>query len=128
MIEPRWIASAFAIELNRRLVEFSGEPFLLRDEGLLESALAVPQNRWHYEQVDDIGLLGLSLAVAVARNHPFGQGNKRTAWAAMLAFFAMNGVAMLNEDDTRHAEAFIAVLTGDLPAERLLEAMIIAEA
>jgi len=126
--EPRWIASAFAVDLNRRLVEFSGEPFLLRDQGLLESALAVPQNRWHYEQIDDIGLLGLSLAVAIGRNHPFGQGNKRTAWAAMLAFFAMNGVALLNEDDTAHAEAFIAVLTGEFPAERLLEAMVIEQA
>lgn len=125
MSEPRWIPPAFVIDLNRRLVEMSGEPFLLRDAGLLESALAVPQNKWHYDQVEDLPLLGLVLAIAIGKNHPFGQGNKRTAWAAMLAFFAANGLALLDEDAIAHADMFIAVITGGLPAENLLAAMTI---
>ncbi|WP_428029048.1 type II toxin-antitoxin system death-on-curing family toxin [Ancylobacter sp.] len=123
MSEPRWISSAFAVDLNRRLVEMSGEPFLLRDEGLLQSALAVPQNKWHYEQVEDVALLGLDLAIAIGRNHPFGQGNKRTAWAAMLAFYAVNGCALMDDDGSDYAEMFIGVLTGALAAQDLLAAM-----
>lgn len=125
MSEPRWISADFVIELNRRLVEISGEPFLLRDEGLLESALAVPRNRWHYDQIEDLPQLGLGLAIAIGKNHPFGQGNKRTAWAAMLAFFAANGLALLDEDGVAHADMFIAVITDGLPADELLAAMTI---
>ncbi|MFC6494413.1 Fic family protein [Ancylobacter dichloromethanicus] len=93
----------------------------------MESALAVPQNRWHYDQVQDLPLLGLGLAIAIGKNHPFGQGNKRTAWAAMLAFFAVNRLALLDEDAVAHADMFIAVVTGELPAENLLAAMTIRE-
>ncbi|MFT0861158.1 type II toxin-antitoxin system death-on-curing family toxin [Ancylobacter sp. G4_0304] len=128
MSEPRWISSDFVIRLNRRLVEHSGEPFLLRDGGLLESALTVPQNRWHYERAKDIGELGLALAVAIARNHPFAQGNKRTAWAAMLTFFHINGFALRAKDDYHLAELFIAVITGTLEPEILLSSMFISPA
>lgn len=120
MSEPRWTDAPFLIAVNRRLVEHTGEPFLLRDENLLESALAVPRNRWHYEKVEDIGVLGVALAVAVAKNHPFGQGNKRTAWSAMLAFFALNGVTLGDLDEEEHAEAFVEVLTGTREADTFL--------
>ena len=73
--EPQWLDAAFVADANRRLVEQSGEPYLLRDAGLLESALMAARNRWHYEATDDIGTLGLALAVAIGRNHPFEQGN-----------------------------------------------------
>jgi len=121
--EPAWVAPIFVSELNKQLVLRSGEPFLLPDYGLLESALMVPRNRWHGEQLDDPGILGLALSVAIARNHPFEQGNKRTAWAAMLAFFALNGLALENHDHPYYAEVFIDVITGEQPAEHLIDQM-----
>ena len=85
--EPRWITSAVVIYVAEAVLEDTGEPFLLRDAGLLESAVMVPRNRWYYENERDWLVLGLSLALAIARNHPFEQGNKRAAWFAMLNFF-----------------------------------------
>ena len=56
-----------------RMVAATGEPHLLRSIDLLEGTLARPQNRWRYENVDDIAALATSLLFGVTRNHPFAQ-------------------------------------------------------
>ena len=61
-----------------------------RDEGLLESALARPLNRAGYGEPDIAELAGL-YAIAIARNHPFVDGNKRTAYVALKTFILLNG-------------------------------------
>lgn len=118
--EPCWITSAVVIDIAETVLEDTGEPFLLRDAGLLESAVMVPRNRWYYEDERDWLVLGLSLALAIARNHPFEQGNKRAAWFAMLNFFGMNDVSLTNEDDPAYADMFVEVVTGAQPPEHLL--------
>lgn len=125
MQEPRWLEPAEVIAVAEAVVQESGEPFLLRDRGLLESAVMAPRNRWHYEDENDTSRLGLVLAVAVARNHPFEQGNKRAAWFSMLAFFALNGLALKNDDDPAFADQFVAVITGDLSANELLRRLVV---
>lgn len=97
--EPRWIAPEEAIAFNRLAVEQTGEPFLLRDRGLLEGALDRPRNRWHYDQERDRGVLAAHLLVGLARNHPFKQGNKRTALLVADAFLAINGYDLGHDDD-----------------------------
>ena len=62
-----------------------------RDEGLLESALARPLNRAGYGD-PDIAELAALYAIAIARNHPFVDGNKRTAFAALFMFLGLNGM------------------------------------
>lgn len=64
----------------------------VRDDGLLDSALARPQQLFHYEKAD---LLRLAAAyvVGIAKNHPFVDGNKRTAFLAGTVFLERNGVA-----------------------------------
>ena len=89
--EPRWLDPDDVVELNRLETTRTAEPFNVRDFGLLESALAVPANLFHYNDQGEVGYLAASLLVAVARNHPFEQGNKRTALAAALLFAALNG-------------------------------------
>lgn len=121
--EPRWITVAEAEDVARAVVEETGEPFLVRDGGLLESAVMAARNRWHYEGEEDLAKLGLGTAVAIARNHPFEQGNKRAAWFSMLAFFACNGLALNNEDDPSLADLFVEVITGAKSPEDLLAAM-----
>jgi death-on-curing protein len=80
-----------AVRLNRKLVADTGEPHHVRDLGLLESACAVPVNLWAYGGETDAAVLATALLLAVARNHPFMQGNKRTGFAAGLMFLEWNG-------------------------------------
>ena len=61
-----------------------------RDDGLLDSALARPLNRAGYGNPDIAELAGL-YAIAIARNHPFVDGNKRTAYVALKTFILLNG-------------------------------------
>lgn len=72
--EPVWLSAQLVTEFNARTVTETGEPFFVRDAGLLESALARPINHWSYGE-DDLALLAVSLLLGIARNHPFGQGN-----------------------------------------------------
>jgi death-on-curing protein len=76
--EPRWLPIEAVIEHNRLEVEATGERHLLRDFGLLESALAQPRNFYGFGQ-DDIVVLAVVLMSGIARAHAFEQGNKRTA-------------------------------------------------
>ena len=62
----------------------------IRDEGLLESALARPLNLASYGDPDTAELAALC-AIAIARNHPFVDGNKRTAYVALESFLELNG-------------------------------------
>jgi death on curing protein len=78
--EPVWLSAEIVIYINERVVKRTGEPFLLRDRGLLESALVKPQNEFFYRHVEDVGSLATTLLFGIARNHPFAQGNKRTGF------------------------------------------------
>lgn len=75
--EPRWLAKADIIALHDYVLARSGGSPGLRDEGLLESALARPLNRCVYEGVQDIRDLAATYGIGLATNHPFIDGNKR---------------------------------------------------
>ena len=87
----------------------TGEPYGLRDEGLLGSAVAAPANYFFYEGEDDVAVLAAVLVAAIARNHPFQQGNKRTAFAAAAAFLDINGF-LLTADTEAFADLLVAVI------------------
>lgn len=84
----------------------------LRDGGLLDSALARPQNAEAYGQTD-LFALAASLAFGLARNHPFIDGNKRTAWGCARTFLKLNGIA-LRPDRTAAVEAMVQLAEGQL--------------
>lgn len=84
----------------------------VRDMGLLESALARPQNA-HAYGVDDVFALAASLAFSIARNHPFLDGNKRTSWASARTFLALNGVRR-QPDRVLAVEATVQLAEGRL--------------
>ena len=69
----------------------SGGPEGIRDQGMLESALARPINQWHYGETD-FARLSAAYAFGLARNHPFIDGNKRIAFQAMMTFLRVNGI------------------------------------
>lgn len=84
----------------------------VRDMGLLESALARPQNA-HAYGVEDVCALAATLAFGIARNHPFLDGNKRTAWASARTFLALNSMRR-QPDRAQAVEATVQLAEGRL--------------
>ncbi len=92
----------------------------LRDEGLLESALGRPLNMSRYEQVDDIPMLAACYGVALAKNHPFMDGNKRAAFIGMVVFAELNGLRIV-ADQVEATEVMLAVASGEMDMEQLAQ-------
>lgn len=85
---------------DKALAAYGGIPGV-KQPGLLESALARPLNKMAYEPDGSFDLLDLAAAYAfgIARNHPFNDANKRTAWSSCVAFLRLNGLAVTAPDD-----------------------------
>jgi death on curing protein len=91
--EPLWIEIELALAIHDRQLAEHGGPIGLRDAAALESALARPRNHWAYGEADFCALAA-AYAFGVARNHPFTDGNKRTAWVLARMFLRLNGVSV----------------------------------
>ena len=76
--------------VHDRLIERYGGIPGVRDENALESAIARPRNLLEYGGIMSVPHLGAAVAWALLRNHPFADGNKRSAFAAMDIFFELN--------------------------------------
>lgn len=63
----------------------------VRDDGLLESALSRPRQKWHYDPGTDLATLAAAYAFGIVKNHGFVDGNKRTAFMTAYSFLGMNG-------------------------------------
>lgn len=118
--EPRWIAKAALLALHDRSISLHGGASGLRDDGLLESALARPANRFHYEAVDDVCALAATYLVALASNHPFTDGNKRAAFLAASLFLRLNGRRLIASQPVA-ARKVLAVAAGERDIDRLAE-------
>lgn len=116
--EPRWLAKADIVELHDYVLARTGGSPGLRDEGLLESALARPSNRWSYEGVEDIRELAATYGVGLAKNHPFIDGNKRAAFLCAGLFLELNGWRLTATDDDAVA-TFYAVASSDVDEDSL---------
>ena len=114
MTEPEWICVAVALAIHEEQIAEHGGGEGVRDAGLLESALARPRNAWGYG-VTDLCALAASLGHGIARNHPFVDGNKRTAFVAVETFLILNGVELMAGD----ADCVVAML--DLAAGEMTE-------
>ncbi|HEX8625875.1 MAG TPA: type II toxin-antitoxin system death-on-curing family toxin [Allosphingosinicella sp.] len=118
--EPTWLTLEAAITANQRAVADTGEPFFIRDQGLLESALAKPQNHWAYGETD-LAFLAVALLFGIARNHPFGQGNKRTAFAAARYFLWLNGYELTAPDADELADRVVDLITGAMTETEFID-------
>ncbi len=87
----------------------------VRDAGLLESALSRPRNLFAYGS-PDIASLAAAYAFGIVRNHPFLDGNKRTALATCRAFLLMNGYAIEASQDEK-ADAILKLAASTLSEE-----------
>ena len=89
-MEPIWLQRTALLAIHSRMIADYGGSDGIRDENLLESAMARPQNLFAYGN-PDIFELAASYAFGIAKNHPFVDGNKRTAFMAAYVFLARNG-------------------------------------
>lgn len=104
----------------RQLAEHGGEPGI-RDEHLLESALARPQNLLSYSETPpDLARLAASYAFGIARNHPFIDGNKRTAYVACRTFLMINDADIRATPEEKYV-AFLRLAEGALTEEQLAD-------
>ena len=103
---------AFIDSVHAEQLKLHGGAPGLRDEGMLESALARPQQKYHYG-VTDIFELAAAYLFGIAKNHPFVDGNKRTAFVAADLFLYFNGYSL--EAEPFDVIAFVlAVAAGEI--------------
>lgn len=109
-----WIERPLAIAIHERQLAEHGGASGVRDDGLLDSALGRPQQLQAYgDPPPDLADLAASLAFGLARNHPFVDGNKRTAAVACETFIMLNGAA-LQADDLELYPRYVALAEGSL--------------
>jgi death-on-curing protein len=117
--EPVWIDLGVVLAIHdQQLAEHGGQPGV-RDRGLLESAMARPQNQFAYGE-HALPRLAASYAFGISRNHPFLDGNKRTSLVVAELFLGLNGVE-LTASDAECVRTFLALAAGDLTEEELTE-------
>jgi len=118
MDEPIWILKRTALSMHSQQLTLHGGSDGIRDETLLDSALAKPLNVFAYEEGVDLFRLAASYAFGIARNHAFVDGNKRTALAVSAAFLALNGWDIEAPKDELYL-TFLHLADGSLGEEEL---------
>lgn len=115
----QWIDKRLILALHDRQIAEHGGASGLRDETLLESAIARPQQHFAYgSPPPDLAALAASLAYGLARNHAFVDGNKRTAFVTCLTLVALNGGELVASTEDKYL-TFLALGEGRLNETKL---------
>jgi death on curing protein len=116
---PRFLSTSQVIKIHERQIEIFGGTTGIRDEGLLDSALAQPQATFGGELLHPtIHEQAAAYLYHLAMNHPFIDGNKRTAFAVMDTFIRLKGYS-LNLSDTETYNMVIRVVRREISKEEL---------
>ncbi len=113
----QWLLESVVLAIHDEQIAEHGGVVGIRDKALLESALARPLNIAVYES-HDIAKLAASYAVGLAKNHPFADGNKRTAFVVMELFLILNGYE-LQANDVDCVVLMLQVAAGEMNDEAL---------
>jgi death on curing protein len=119
MAEWIWVTTEVALAAHREQLAEHGGGDGVRDERLLDSAMARAPNLAAYGE-PDAAALAATYAYGIARNHPFVDGNKRTAVVVSETFLVLNGYG-LNASDAELVVAFLALASGDLSEDELAD-------
>lgn len=121
-VEPIWVRDDVVAAIHRRQIgEHSGGSDSVRDPNLLSSALARPKNLYAYgEPMSDLAALSAAYTFGIARNHPFIDGNKRTALVVGRTFLRINGHD-ITATQTEKYRAYYGVAAGELSEEALAD-------
>jgi len=116
--EPKWIDRKALLLLHDESLSLFGGARGIRDEGLLDSALGRPVNKYLYESITDLAELAAAYAYGVAKNQAFVDGNKRAAFLSMGLFLTINGKRLrAKQVDAIHV--ILALAAGELPDAEL---------
>lgn len=113
MKEPIWVEERDALAIHARMLSLYGGATGLRDRGLLQSALARPQQHFAYSEKPDVIELAAIYTAGLVRNHPFGDGNKRVGFVAGVLFLEMNGYCF-SASEEEAAKAVMALAAGEM--------------
>lgn len=116
----RWLKVERVIAIHGRQIAEHGGAEGIRDIGLLESALARPQNLHVYEPDSDVAALAAAYAFGIVKNHPFLDGNKRTGYIAMELFLTLNGQTLEATREDKYL-TIISLAAGDIAEQALAE-------
>lgn len=116
--EPRWISKKALLLLHEESLAMFGGASGLRDEGLLDSALARPQNTHAYNAESTLADLAASYGFGLAKNHAFLDGNKRAAFLSIGMFLSINGHKLV-ADQVDAIQTILAVAAGELDEKGL---------
>jgi len=117
--EPVWIRQDVVLAMHEEALKLHGGPEGVRDLGLLESALARPKNLFAYsEEPPSLARLAASYAKGIVANHPFVDGNKRTAFTVSLTFLRLNGLDVTASKEDR-VLTFWSLAEGSLSEDQL---------
>lgn len=109
-----WLERPLVLSIHDRQLAEHGGSGGVRDEALLDSALARPRQLSAYgEPPPDLAALAASLAYGLARNHPFVDGNKRTAHVCYRVFLMLNGADLMAPDEEKYT-SMIGLAEGTL--------------
>lgn len=121
MNEPLWIREIEALAMHDQQLTLFGGPAGVRDHGLLESALARAKNIWAYsENPPSVGRLAAAYASGISSNHPFLDGNKRTAMVVSFAFLDVNGRDVIASQEDA-ALTILALAAGEMSEDQLAD-------
>ncbi|MBI4716338.1 MAG: type II toxin-antitoxin system death-on-curing family toxin [Planctomycetes bacterium] len=121
MREPAWVRPDVVRAIHLRQIAEHGGEAIIRDAGLLDSALARPRNLWAYaDPKPDLAAVAAAYAFGIVRNHPFLDGNKRTGLVVMRTFLAINGDELDASQHAKHA-ALVALASSALDEPGLVD-------
>lgn len=116
-----WLLEETVIAIHQRQVSEHGGIEGLKDQGLLSSALGRPQNLLAYAQPrPDLAALAAAYAYGIAHDHPFADGNKRTALVAARTFLLLNGVNLEASQDEKYL-TFLQLAEGTVTEDQLAD-------
>ena len=120
MNEPHWLSRMIVDAIHFDQIQQHGGSAGVRDEGVLESALARPLNKLAYEPDSGLTSLAAAYGYGLATNHAYVDGNKRVAFMAMYVFLGINGQE-LEATQPEVVEVMLAVADGRLDEKGLGE-------
>lgn len=121
MADPVWVRHDVVRAIHQRQLAEHGGHIGIRDEGLLSSALARPPNLLAYaEQTPDLAALAAAYAFGIIKNHPFVDGNKRTAFVVCRMFLKLNGCDFDASSEGKYV-VFLRLASGELTEEGLAD-------
>lgn len=116
--EPKWLSADIVLAIHDEQMALFGGAEGVRDLGLLDSGLARPVNRYHYDPGASLFELAAAYCAGVIKNHPFVDGNKRTGLLALHAFLHLNGWRF-DPDQAEEVQIILALASGELEEDEL---------